>query len=133
MKSGIDEVALFRVAMFTMKKNRAMNTGGITTAMSRGTARSARPAMEARSRKTPAGRARIDRVRRAPAPDGDRLAVVMIGSSSGVVPLDVGAGQLEEHVVERGCAEGQVAHDDVGGGQGDGHRADGGRAVPRWR
>ena len=39
-----------RVPMFTMKKNRAMKIGGITVSSSRGTRRSARPAMAATSR-----------------------------------------------------------------------------------
>jgi hypothetical protein len=45
--------------MLTTKKNRAMNTGGMTAVMSLGMARNARPAMEMTSRANPACRGRI--------------------------------------------------------------------------
>ncbi len=43
------------VPMFTTKKKSAMKIGGITVSSSRGTARSARPAIEATSRTNEAG------------------------------------------------------------------------------
>ena len=43
------------VPMFTMKKKNAMNTGGMIASRSRGTARSARPAIVMTSWMAPAG------------------------------------------------------------------------------
>ena len=69
---------------------------------SRGTARSARPAIVMTSWKVPAGRARATSGAVRGLMSKVTLAVVMTGPPFGV---EVGAGQLEEHVVERrACA-----------------------------
>ena len=100
--------------MFTTKKNSAMNTGGITAAGSRGTARSARPAMEVRSCQNPAGRALITSRQAGRAMVSVRA--VMTGPPGRSV-FDVGAGQFEEHVIQRRGAQGQVAYRHRAAGQ----------------
>src|SRR6266571_7437586 len=115
--------------MFTTKKNSAMNTGGATAAGSRGTARSARPAIDVRSCKNPAGRARTI----------SSWAVVVMVSASAVVTrvlprvaaFDVRSGQLEEDVIERRRAQGQLTHRHVAAGEGDRSRADHARTIGR--
>ena len=114
--------------MLTTKKNNAMKTGGITAARSRGTPRSARPGDGAHvvEEARPVGLG----VRRRCAIGATTSAMVIGRLSSGSsVALDVAAGQLEEDVVERGRAQGEIADRDLAAVQGDGDRADRGRTV----
>ena len=73
---GCCSVSCSSVAMFTMKKNSAMNTGGMTASRSRGTARSARPAMDGQV---------VDEARRAgpgaSSRGADRSAMVVVSGS----------------------------------------------------
>src|SRR5436305_4142088 len=107
------------VPMFTTKKNRAMNTGGTIASRSRGMARSARPAMAVTSRTKPAWPARmvLGCTVAGGAVSGWQSRVRLL---AGLLGLDVGAGDLEEHVVGRRRAQGRVAHRDVGGVRGAG-------------
>ena len=107
--------------MFTTKKNNAMKTGGITASRSRGTARSARPAMVDDV---------VDEARRVAAGSVARATCGVDGGhrtassrrargrrpwrSSSLVVLDAVAGELEEHVVERRRAQREVADRDAG-------------------
>ena len=72
-------VSFWSVAMFTTKKNSAMNTGGMTASRSRGTARSARPAMVITSWTKPAGRGRMALARIAGTVVVETVLIVFIG------------------------------------------------------
>ena len=122
--------------MFTMKKKNAMKIGGMIASRSRGTAakRAAGDREDVVDERPPAGRARPVRAVR-----GVMSKVTSVAGhdrSSRVVPafelassVEVVAGELEEHVVERGGAQGEVAHPDRRVVQRDRDRADRRRAV----
>src|SRR2546430_2563684 len=91
--------------MFTTKKNSAMKTGGMTTATSLGTARSARPAIEVRSWTKPAGFPRM--ISFPPATTVASVSVVMVVLRD-VVCVEAGASEIEEHIVECRRAQGEL-------------------------
>ena len=107
MKPGMDAVTFFSVAMFTMKKNRAMKIGGITDSSvarhgPQGPAGDGGQVVDEAGRSGPDPLA--DASKRRLGGNGHRAVLLL------VVLLDMAAGQVEEHVVERRGAQGQVPH-----------------------
>ena len=126
-------VRCWSVPTFTRKKNSEMNTGGITDSRSRGTARSARPATAdhvgdetgwAGSHVRALDRRGVRCRGRQRGQSSRSLLVVCVGP-------EVGAGQLEEDVVERRRAQCQVADRYAALGQRDRDAADRRGAVAR--
>ena len=106
----------------------AMKIAGRTVSISRGIARSARPATVAMSRSSPAGRG-CRSVRVSGVSATGLVAVMIAPRSRRIASCSMRLpGQLEEHVVERWRAQREVTHRHLAVGEGDGDRADRRRA-----